>query len=190
MKTTGKRYSVAAAAVAAALGSTMAWGTISPASAGTPTESRVASVNVQQVTLRLASNAGQVANVKGASMEDLAPVIQWPWSGTTNERWEPEAAGGGYFRFKSVGSGKCLNVKGGGIADGTQVIQYTCGNAANELWKLVPKGIGYQIVVKESGKCLNVRGGTGQGNNLIQYTCVADGAPNDVWLAVWESPIN
>ncbi|GGX43956.1 RICIN domain-containing protein [Streptomyces chryseus] len=78
-------------------------------------------------------------------LHDLNETAQWPWSGTTNERWEPEAAGVGYYRFKSVGSGKCLNVKGGGVADCTQV---------------------------------------------IQYTCVTDGAPNDVWLPVWETPIN
>ncbi|WP_329168638.1 RICIN domain-containing protein [Streptomyces sp. NBC_01267] len=189
MKAMSKRYAIGAAAAAAVLAGSLASGAASPASAGTPTQSRVASVVVQQVTLRLASEPGQVANVRGASKENLAPVIQWPWSGAANERWEPEAAGGGYYRFKSVSSGKCLNVEGGGSADGARVIQYTCGSAANELWKLVPKGIGYQIVVKVSGKCLNVRGGTGQGNSLIQYTCVVGGAPNDVWLPVWEEPL-
>jgi hypothetical protein len=40
-----------------------------------------------------------------------------------------------------------------------------------------------------SGKCLNVRGGVGQGNQLIQYACVTGGAPNDVWLPVWEDAL-
>ncbi|WP_409492180.1 RICIN domain-containing protein [Amycolatopsis sp. cmx-11-12] len=142
-------------------------------------------VEARQITLRLASDPGQVANVAGASQANGANIIQWPLSRTTNERWEPEASLDGYYRFKSISSGKCLNVEGGGNADGTQVIQYTCGGQPNELWKLVPKGIGHQVVSKESGKCLNVAGGVGQGRSLIQYTCTT-GAANDVWLAVWE----
>ncbi|PPK62785.1 hypothetical protein V5P93_004040 [Actinokineospora auranticolor] len=39
-----------------------------------------------------------------------------------------------------------------------------------------------------SGKCLNVQYGVGQGNALIQYTCSAGGVDNDVWLTVWEAP--
>ncbi|RPK41063.1 Ricin-type beta-trefoil lectin domain protein [Streptomyces sp. ADI92-24] len=144
------------------------------------------SIVAQQFTLRLAADPGQVANVRGAATGNGVPVIQYPWSGTTNERWEADAALGGYYRFKSVGSGKCLNVNGGGSANGTQVIQYTCGSADNELWKFVPKGIGYQVVVKSSGKCLNVNGGVGVGNNLIQYDCTSQGVANDVWLPVWE----
>ncbi|WP_406154902.1 RICIN domain-containing protein [Streptomyces sp. NBC_01023] len=144
------------------------------------------SVVAQQLTLRLADDPGQVANVRGGSTENGAPVIQYPWSGKANERWEADSALGGYYRFKSVGSGKCLNVRGGGSENGAQVIQYTCGNSDNELWKFVPKGIGYQVVVKSSGKCLNVRGGVGVGNDLIQYECTPRGVANDVWLPVWE----
>lgn len=140
----------------------------------------------QQFTLRLASDPGQVANVRGAATGNGVPVIQYPWSGTSNERWEADAALGGYYRFKAVGSGKCLNVNGSGSANGTLVIQYDCGSADNELWKFVPKGIGYQVVVKSSGKCLNVAGGVGVGNNLIQYDCTSQGVANDVWLPVWE----
>ncbi|HEY5836449.1 RICIN domain-containing protein [Streptomyces sp.] len=60
--------------------------------------------------------------------------FQYPRSGTPDEPWEADSALGGYYRFKSVGSGKCLNVSGGGTVNGTQVSQYTCGNAGNDLW--------------------------------------------------------
>lgn len=146
----------------------------------------IAATQINRMTLRLASDPGQVANVRGASTDNGAQIIQWPLSNTTNELWEPESTLDGHYRFKAVNSGLCLNVRGGGTEDGAQIIQYTCGSAANELWRFVQKGIGYQIVSKSSGKCLNVRGGVGQGNELIQYTCTADGAANDVWLPVWE----
>ncbi|MFE0427677.1 RICIN domain-containing protein [Streptomyces sp. NPDC058953] len=145
-----------------------------------------AEVTVQQVTLRLSSDPGQVANVKGASTANGAEVIQWPWSGAANERWEPEPADFGYFRFKSVNSGLCLNIEGASNDNGARAIQWTCGTDHNEQWQLVPKGRGYQIVARHSGKCLNVAGGVGQGNGLIQWPCAADGADNDVWLPVWE----
>ncbi|MFB8351806.1 RICIN domain-containing protein [Streptomyces niveus] len=156
------------------------------ASTRASTDAAPRSIVAQQFTLRLAADPRQVANVRGAGTDNGVPVIQYPWSGTANERWEADSALGGYYRFKSVNSDKCLNVAGSGTANGTQVIQYTCGNADNELWRFVPKGIGYQIVVKSSNKCLNVAGGLGVGNNLIQYDCTAQGAPNDVWLPVWE----
>ncbi|MGY0232682.1 RICIN domain-containing protein [Longispora urticae] len=176
-------------ATALVVGAGLMAGWATPAGATSPGGPVTEAVQVQQVTLRLASDPGQVANVSGASVDNGAAVIQWPLSNAGNERWEAESTLDGYYRFKAVHSGKCLNVQGGGTQDGTAVIQYTCGNAANELWKLVPKGIGYQVVGKESGKCLNVRGGVGRGNPLIQYTCVAGGAPNDVWLPVWEDTL-
>ncbi|MEU9607973.1 RICIN domain-containing protein [Streptomyces sp. NPDC048057] len=183
------------AAVLTAVGAALALGLPGTATAGAgahtgapvPTEERAAAAFVQKVTLRLASDPGQAADGKGASTANGAEVIQWALSRAANQLWEPEATSDGYYRFESVNSGLCLNVKGGGNDDGAQIIQWTCGAAANEQWKFVPKGTGYQIVARSSGKCLNVQGGVGQGRNLIQYTCTADGAANDVWLPVWET---
>ncbi len=171
---------------AAAVGAGLLLGAIGPAAASPSAGPAPQAVVAQQLTLRLAGHPGQVANVRGAATQNGTPIIQYPWSGLRNERWEADSALGGYYRFKSVSSGKCLNVSGGGTANGTPVIQYTCGTSDNELWRFVPKGIGYQIVVKSSDKCLNVRGGVGVNNPLIQYTCTAAGVDNDVWLPVWE----
>jgi hypothetical protein len=145
-------------------------------------------VQLKVLTLRLASDPGQLANVQGGSLADGAPVIQYPWSGTANERWLATVEPDGYYRFANLGSNKCLNVSGGGSVNGTPVIQYTCTttDAPNERWKFVQTGIGYQVVSKDSGKCLNVNGGVGVGRTLIQYTCTPGGGANDVWLPVWE----
>lgn len=176
-----KRWAASAALAVAAVACAAQAG---PAAAASPQ----AAVALKVVTLRLAADPTQLANVQGASLADGAPVIQYPFSGTANERWLATGDGDGYYRFASLASNKCLNVQGGGSADGTPVIQYSCSTdgAANERWRFVPVGIGYQIVSKSSGKCLNVGGGVGVGNKLIQYTCVPGGAPNDVWLPVWE----
>ncbi|WUH89064.1 RICIN domain-containing protein [Streptomyces sp. NBC_00433] len=134
---THKRW--AAVLGALAVGAGLMSGSSTPAVAHDASGPSPPAVVAQQFSLRLAGHPGQVANVRGASTENDAPVIQ-----------------------------------------------YDCGTADNELWRFVPKGIGYQIVAKSSGKCLNVRGGVGVGNPLIQYTCTAAGVDNDVWLPVWE----
>lgn len=144
---------------------------------------------VPEATLRLAAAPDQVADIANASKDNGAPAVQWGLTGAANQRWKVESSLDGFYRFTSVNSGKCLNVQNASGADGAAVIQYTCGTAPNELWKPVRKVIGYQLVNKNSGKCLNVKGGLGQGNPLVQYTCSANGAPNEVWLAVWEPPV-
>ncbi|MFF0434499.1 RICIN domain-containing protein [Streptomyces sp. NPDC004327] len=179
-----KQWAVGAAVVA--MTAAVMSGTAGSATAEGPAGAAPRSIVAQQFTLRLLSDDKQVANVQGAGTADGVPIIQYPWSGRSNERWELDSALGGYYRIKSVSSGKCVNVEGGGNANATRVIQYTCGTSDNELWKFVPVGSGYQVVVKSSGKCLNVAGGVGVGHGLIQYDCVAGGAPNDVWLPVWE----
>jgi hypothetical protein len=155
---------------------------------GTPLSAAADQVQLKVLTLRLASDPTQLANVQGASTADGAPIIQYPWSGTANERWLATVEPDGYYRFASLASNKCMNVAGGGTADGIPVIQYTCttDGSTNERWKFVQTGIGYQIVAKSSGKCLNVGGGVGVGRQLIQYTCTPGGSANDVWLPVWE----
>ncbi|WP_406422936.1 RICIN domain-containing protein [Streptomyces sp. NBC_00873] len=181
---TCKRWAVGLGAVA--ISAALMSGSFSPAVASDSAGAAPRSVVAKQLTLRLAAAPGQVANVQGAAQGNGVPIIQYPWAGAANERWEANAVGGAYYRFKSVSSGKCLNVNGGGNGNGAPVIQYTCSNSDNALWRLVPQGIGYQIVVKSSNKCLNVAGGVGAGRPLIQYDCTAQGATNDVWLPVWE----
>ncbi|MCM2388282.1 RICIN domain-containing protein [Streptomyces albipurpureus] len=177
---------------AALVGGALVLGSLAPAgataSAGSAVPGARAAAGVERLSLRLASDPGQAANVWEASQADHAPVKQWPWGGGEgNELWEARDSGAGHYRFASVGSGKCLNVRNGGNEDNARIIQYTCStDYDNDQWRLVRKGNGYQVVAKSSGKCLNVRGGTGEGNELVQYTCSADGEDNEVWLPVWE----
>ena len=185
LRTRTARMAMLGAAVVAAMGVALAV-VHTAATASPPTGADARAVQVERLTIRLASNPGLVANVAGAATDNDANVILWWWSGLANERWDAESTLDGYYRFKSVNSGKCLNVAGGGSADDVPVIQYTCRSEPNELWKFVPVGTGYHIVSKSSNKCLNVRGGVGVGWRLIQNTCVAGGATNDVWLPVWE----
>jgi hypothetical protein len=148
--------------------------------------SQVNTTEVPVATLRLASAPNLVADVANASQADGAPTDLWALTGANNQLWTIDSSLDGYYRFKSINSGKCLNVQNASTADGAPVIQWPCGASPNELWKVVRRVIGYQLVSKNSGKCLNVQNGVTQGNALVQHTCSANGANNDVWLAVWE----
>ncbi|MFE4668802.1 RICIN domain-containing protein [Streptomyces sp. NPDC056716] len=156
------------------------------APAGAAASQQAAPPPLRQLTLRLASDAEQLAEVQGASVEDGAAVVQGAFSFGGSARWTAEDLGGGYVRFASVHSGKCLDVKNGDTADETEIIQWTCDTGQHQQWRFVAKGNGYQLVARHSGKCLNVKGGTGEGNPLIQYTCSSQGEDNDLWLPVWE----
>lgn len=146
-------------------------------------------LEMRDATLRLATSPNQVADVADASQVDGAKVVQWVLSGAANQRWETEASLDGYYRFKSSNSGKCLNVTNASGADGAPIVQNTCGGTPSQLWKPLRRIIGYQLINKNSGKCLAVGGGPGQGHPLIQFGCTPNGDPSDVWLAVWEPPV-
>lgn len=174
MRSAGRRLTTTAVAVAAAAGLAL--------TCLTPAANAATGTDRQYVSLRLASDIGQTADVDGGSTANSAKIIQWTSTDSRNQLWRDEAVGDGYYRFANAKSGKCLNVEGGGTANLTRVIQWTCGTSANEQWRPVRKGNGYQLVARSSNKCLNVDGGAGKGRVLIQYTCSAKGGANDVWL--------
>src|SRR5439155_12982896 len=118
-------------------------------------------IEAREATVRLADNPGQVADVASASPDNGAKLVQWNLTGAPNQMWETEAALDGYYRFKSKNSGKCLNVYSASDADGAPIVQFTCGGTPNELWKPVRRITGYQLVSKNTGKCLTVAGGVG-----------------------------
>ncbi|MFE0420875.1 RICIN domain-containing protein [Streptomyces sp. NPDC058953] len=154
--------------------------------AGAAMSEQAAPPQLRQLSLRLAHNAGQLAEVQGASVDNGAGIVQAAASFSGSARWTAEDMGGGYVRFANVNSGKCLEVKFGDTADDAEVDQWTCDTGNHQQWRFVAKGIGYQLVARHSGKCLNVGSGVGEGNRLVQWPCSSQGWDNDLWLPAWE----
>lgn len=103
---------------------------------------------------------GKVLDVNGASSADGAAVIQWSWTGGTNQQWKLLPNTDGAYRLSNVRSGKVLNSPGGS-AEGAALDQRTDTDSDNQWWKLVPATSGYyRLVNVGSGWCADVKDGT------------------------------
>jgi hypothetical protein len=80
----------------------------------------------------VARHSGKCLDVADASTADNARVVQYTCGTGTNQQWQVQDAGGGYFRLVARHSGRCLDVISGGTADGVRLIQYACGTGANQ----------------------------------------------------------
>lgn len=136
------------------------------------------------VSLRVAANVGQEANVQGGSVADGTPLIQWALESAPNSAWNLVPTDSGYYVIQGVQSRKCVDVQGASTGDGARVIIWPCHGGDNQQWRFAQSGNGYLLIARHSQKCLNVAGGLGQGRVLIQWPCV--GLANDVWLPVGE----
>lgn len=82
-------------------------------------------------------NSGKVLDVSDASTADGGAVIQWPWSGGTNQQWKLLPNTDGSYRPSNARSGKVLQSPGGS-ARGDGLPQWADDGGDKQSWKLVP----------------------------------------------------
>jgi hypothetical protein len=114
--------------------------------------------------------SGKALDVNGGSTADGASIIQWPWTGATNQQWRLLPNQDGSFRLSSVRSGKVLDSPGGS-GQGAALIQWADNGGTNQWWRLVPAATsGYHRLVNVSnGWCVDVEGGsTADGARVVQ----------------------
>jgi hypothetical protein len=85
-----------------------------------------------------AQNSGLQLDVAEASSADGAPILQYPFWGGTNEIWNVQPTGDGYFTISPESSGKCMDVSGISILNGAPVWQWTCWGGNNQKWSFTP----------------------------------------------------
>ncbi|MDX5566110.1 alpha-L-fucosidase [Streptomyces sp. ID05-04B] len=127
--------------------------------------------------------SGKVLDVNAASSADGAAVIQWPWTGGTNQQWKLLPNTDGSYRLSNVRSGKVLDSPGGS-AEGAALDQWTDTDANNQWWKLVPATSGYyRLVNVGNGWCADVKdASTADGAALIQWRDT--GGTNQEWQVI------
>ncbi|WP_329624964.1 RICIN domain-containing protein [Streptomyces sp. NBC_01255] len=137
-------------------------------------------------TFRLVNRAsGKVLDVANHSTADGSPVIQWPWSGGTNQQWRLLPDYDGSFRLSNVNSGKVLDNPGASTSPGEPLDQWTDTDSPNQWWKLVPAGTSghYHLVNGSSGLRAAVENGsTSEGARIVQMP--ADGSAGQEWALV------
>ncbi|MFD2689235.1 alpha-L-fucosidase [Streptomyces phyllanthi] len=127
--------------------------------------------------------SGKVLDVNGASSADGAAIIQWPWTGGTNQQWKLLANTDGSYRLSNVRSGKVLDSPGGS-AEGAALDQWTDTDTSNQWWKLVPATSGYyRLVNVGNGWCADVKdASTADGATVIQWRDT--GGTNQEWQVI------
>ena len=131
----------------------------------------------------MARHSGQVLDVAGASMDNGAPLIQFPANGQANQRFRIEPVGDGFVRLVAEHSGLVLDVAGASMDHGAPIIQFPWHGQANQRFRIEPVGDGFvRIVAQHSGQVLDVAGASMEhGAPLIQFPW--RGQANQQWQA-------
>ncbi|WP_367318721.1 alpha-L-fucosidase [Streptomyces sp. HUAS ZL42] len=133
-------------------------------------------------TFRLVNRkSGKVMDVSGASSADGASIIQWPWTGGTNQQWKLLPNADGSYRLSNVRSGKVLDSPGSST-QGASLDQWSDDGGDNQWWKLVPSQTSgyYQLVNVRNGWCADVKDASAaDGASIIQWP--ATGGSNQDW---------
>jgi hypothetical protein len=134
-----------------------------------------------QVSL-VAKNSNLCIDIAGGSYYDWANVQQFRCHGYPNQKFsfelvETDSYGTEWYRIVAAGSGKCLDVARNSYYDGGNIIQYGCHYGDNQKFKVEDLAPYYgdrvvKIIVKSTGKCLDIAGNSYYNNgNLQQWRC-------------------
>ncbi|WP_419998190.1 RICIN domain-containing protein [Streptomyces boninensis] len=95
--------------------------------------------------LMVNADTGTAADVRGASVDDGAPVIAFNKTGTPNQRLTLLDAGNGLVQIKVEHSGKCL--QSDSATPDAPVQQLPCANSDVQHWRLNPDGDAYTLTL-------------------------------------------
>nr|WP_240929501.1 RICIN domain-containing protein [Streptomyces coryli] len=91
------------------------------------------------------ADTGAAADVRGASVDDGAPVIAFNRAGTPNQRLTLIDVGNGMVQIKVEHSGKCL--QSDPATPDAPVQQLPCADSDVQKWRLTPDGDAYTLSV-------------------------------------------
>jgi len=119
---------------------------------------------------------GLVLDIAGASTNDRAQLIVYPYNGKNNQRFRFERNG----LIRALHSNKVLDVEGG-VQKGAGVIQWAEHGGSNQLWKLHSDGT--IRLIADSNLCLDVDHAKKEsGTRVIVYPY--NGGSNQRWRLV------
>ncbi|MFF2545763.1 RICIN domain-containing protein [Kitasatospora sp. NPDC058063] len=134
------------------------------------------------------ANSSLLMDDSNSSTADGAPVIQWPTSGGTNQKWTLQQVSGNTYTVANALSGKCLDTAGGATTPGTQLVQQTCTpGTTTQQWTVNAVG-DYASPANNSFTLKNLAAGlvvdvpnnsTAQGTALALWS--SNGGSNQIW---------
>ena len=127
--------------------------------------------------------SGKVLDVTGGGTADGVKIVQWTWTGGTNQQWQRLSDPDGSVRLVNRNSGRLLDSPAG-AGQGTQLDQAQDTGSDNQWWKLADTGDGYyRLVNVRTGLCADVDGGSaGDGARVIAWA--VNTGTNQQWQIV------
>ncbi|HXI55559.1 MAG TPA: RICIN domain-containing protein, partial [Polyangia bacterium] len=118
-----------------------------------------------------AQHSGRCLDISGASKLDGAPVVQWGFASTDNQKFKVTSLGDGFYSFCAKNSGKCLDTHPPSGGDGSTVVQWAWDGSDSQRWAISSVGDGwFAIMVKEGSQSLDVYGASyADGAKIGQY---------------------
>lgn len=102
-------------------------------------------------------HSGLYADIAGISTANGAKLIQWNYTGATNQQFEFVHLGGGVYRVTAKHSGRVLDIADNSMANGAALQQWDNFNAANQQFIVKTTGDGfYKLYAKSSNKIVEV----------------------------------
>jgi Ricin-type beta-trefoil lectin domain-like len=95
--------------------------------------------------------SGHVLDLRRSDNQTLQ---QWSSSGATNQQWDAEDAGGGYFFLRNVENGRYLEATGS--RDGSAVYLRDKTGRDSQKWRIAASGNGEALILARSGKALDL----------------------------------
>jgi hypothetical protein len=125
----------------------------------------------------------QCMDVGGMSQADNAPIVQWPCSGTANQRFRITPASGHPGKFKLVAehSKKCVDIN----IFNSNVAQWSCNPYDQQVFNVRAEGsvtVTLRSKFHNYGWCIDVPGASRELVQLIEYPC--HGGANQLWHIV------
>lgn len=121
-----------------------------------PEVSSTALSGIERVYAITNRSAGKVFGVSQSSKANKAEVVLGAYNGTSNQKWDVQAAGGGFYYLVAANSGKVLDVADGHVTAGSKLVQSVRNASDSQMWSVrIAQDGSYVFVNKASGKALD-----------------------------------
>jgi rhamnogalacturonan endolyase len=118
-------------------------------------------------------NSSKSVDVTAKSTSDGASIIQYTYSGGTNQQWIVTDLGKGYYKLVATHSSKCIGIASSSTTSLAYATQQTYTGVTSQQFYLADLGSNYyQIINRNSGMCLQVESSsTANSAKLQQAAC-------------------
>jgi hypothetical protein len=119
----------------------------------------------------------------GGGMTAGTPLIQYTYSGASDELWNVESLGSGQYSAIGMQSGLALTVTGNSSSSGAQIELNTYADTTDQLFTLQGAVGSYDnLIFVNSGKAMSVSGGsTSSGADIVQEPLTGIGTSSQQW---------